>query len=620
MNKKLKSFIAFLISSTLWMPYLAKADTITPVPAATSVVTSVSSNIIYSQSQYKFPEDSPTSRLYAKSRTSFKGYKGRGTMVIENHGATSADVYVNGKQVDMRAALQNSEGTKTIDIGNYTQDGENLLKVVNVFPDKSYLNVKVLYPELVYGKPEEVGFSTEQLAKVDTLINSEVNEGFPGAALIIVKDGKIIKNTAYGYAKEYDNSTLLPEDKREKMTTDTMFDLASNTKMFATNFALQKLASEGKINVDAPVNKYLPDFKDYDTDTIKGKANIRVRDLMDHCAGFPPEIHYFNPAEAKDLYSQDRDTTLKMLCKTPLSYVTGSKVLYSDIDYMLLGYIIEKVTGQTEDTYVQENIYKPLGLNRITFNPLKNGFTKEDCAATELNGNTRDGVISFPNIRKYTLQGEVHDEKAYYSMGGVSGHAGLFSDTHDLAVLAQVILNGGGYGPNKFFDKGTLDQFTKTSDVSPNYGLGWDKAGAGGIVWEFGPYASPDTIGHTGWTGTVTCIDPDNDLAIILLTNKKHSPVVNPAKNTSTFVGDSFETGKYGSIMSLIYEALYENGNSLDTSFIQAAREKISIAEQSLLQLDLNQAKALMSLVPQGKERNALQDRINALQEKINLH
>lgn len=440
-------------------------------------------------------------------------------MVIQNHGSKSVKGYVNGRD----------------------------------------LNVNTTFPELVEAnKPEDVGFSSQKLAKVDTLINAEVKAGFPGAALIVVKDGKIIKNTAYGYAKEYENSILLPQNKREKMTTNTMFDLASNTKMYATNFALQKLVSDGKINVDDLVTKYIPDFKDAECDVVKGKANIKIRDLLNHCAGFTPDPQYFNPVVAKDLFSQGRETTLKILEKTPLTYVTGTKVIYSDVDYMLLGYMIENVTGMTEDKYVNENIYKPLGLNRTTYNPLKNGFSKEDCAATELNGNTRDGVVSFPNIRTYTLQGEVHDEKAYYSMGGVSGHAGLFSSTHDMAVLTQTVLNGGGYGETKIFDKNTLDKFTKTSDISPNYGLGWDKAGTNGKSWEFGPYASSETIGHTGWTGTVTCIDPVNDMAIILLTNKKHSHLIDPTKNPNSSKGDIFETGQYGSVMSLIYEALYK--------------------------------------------------------------
>lgn len=232
---------------------------------------------------------------------------------------------------------------------------------------------------------------------------------------------------------------------------------------------------------------------------------------------------------------------------------------------MLLGYIVEKVTGQRLDEYVENNIYKPLGLNHSMFNPTEKEIPKTECAATERNGNTRDFSIDYSQIRKYTLQGEVHDEKAYYSMGGVSGHAGLFSTTSDLAVLAQMLLNEGGYGNYKLCDEAIIEQFTKPSDLSINRGLGWDRAANDGLIWEFSPYASNSSIGYTGWTDTLTIIDSKYDMAIILLTNKKHSPCPE-----GIFEGDKFETGKYGSIISLIYEALLENKNteSNSSSFI----------------------------------------------------
>lgn len=168
-------------------------------------------------------------------------------------------------------------------------------------------------------------------------------------------------------------------------------------------------------------------------------------------------------------------------------------------------------------------------------------------------GNTRGGSRDFPSIRSYTLQGEVHDEKAYYSMGGVSGHAGLFSTASDMAVLCQIILNRGGYGSLQIFDKEVLDQFTKPSENDITFGLGWNRAGNTDKVWQFGPYASNIAIGHTGWTGTLTQIDPKHDMAIVLLTNKKHSVC-----NDDSFEGDVYETGMYGSIVSLVYEALLE--------------------------------------------------------------
>ncbi|WP_280635596.1 penicillin binding protein PBP4B [Bacillus sp. 165] len=414
------------------------------------------------------------------------------------------------------------------------------------------------FPVLVKVKcPEEVGFSSKILKQVDELIQQDVKNGFPGAVLLIIKDGKVVKNTAYGYVKKYDG--LTPIHRAEKMKTNTIFDLASNTKMYATNYALQKLVSEGKIDLNAPVQQYIPEFKDGPADKIKGKDLIRLIDILHHNAGFPADPQYHNPTVAGALYSQDRETTLKMLSKTPLQYEPGTQNLYSDVDYMLLGYIVEKVTGQKLDDYVENTIYKPLGLKRTIFNPLQKDFKPKDFAATELMGNTRNGVINFPNIRTYTLQGEVHDEKAFYSMDGISGHAGLFSDTDDLAVLLQVMLNGGGYGKEQVFDQQTINTFISPSETNPTYGLGWRRNGDSSMSWMFGPYASETAVGHTGWTGTVTIIDFEQNLGIALLTNKKHSPVINPIKSPNTFAGDTFHTGKYTSVISGIYEALRIN-------------------------------------------------------------
>ncbi|WP_147590144.1 penicillin binding protein PBP4B [Clostridium polynesiense] len=400
-------------------------------------------------------------------------------------------------------------------------------------------------------------FSKEKLQELDDFINKEVEEGFPGAVLTVIKDGKVVKNSAYGYKKKWDKNNLM--SKPEKMTVDTLFDVASITKMMSTNLALQRLVSQGKLDLDAPVSKYIPEFKDSAEDPIKGKSKITVRNVLNHTAGFAPEIRFFDNNSAGKFYSQDRNTTLELLPKAPLAYVPGTKVVYSDTDYMLLGLIIEKITGMRQDEYVEKEIYKPLGLKNTMYNPLKKGFKPEDAAATERNGNTRDYSIPlFNNIREYTLQGEVHDEKAWYSMGGVSGHAGLFSTTGDLAVLSQLILNGGTYGDVNIFSRDVLSEFTKPADKNITYGLGWDRQGDGKKTWEFGPYASYLTIGHTGWTGCVVNIDPLNNMAVILLTNMRHSPTV-----LNNFEGSKWETGRYGSIMSKVYEAFMENRDTV---------------------------------------------------------
>lgn len=428
-------------------------------------------------------------------------------------------------------------------------------------------------------------FSKEKLQELDNFINKEVEEGFPGAVLMVVKDGTIVKNTAYGYKKKWSKNELLTSP--EKMTTDTMFDVASITKMMSTNLALQKLVSEGKLDIDAPVSKYIPEFKDSPEDPIKGKSKVTIRNVLNHTAGFAPEVRFFDNYKAGKFYSQDRSTTLKLIPQVPLTYETGSKILYSDTDYMLLGLIIERITGMRQDEYVENQIYKPLGLKNTMYNPLKKGFNPEDTAATERNGNTRDYSIPlFNNIREYTLQGEVHDEKAWYSMGGVSGHAGLFSTAKDLSVLSQLVLNGGSYNSVKIFDRDTLAEFTKPSDKDITYGLGWDRQGDWRKIWEFGPYASHLTIGHTGWTGCALNIDPVNNMAVILLTNMRHSPTV-----LNNFEGSKWETGRYGSIMSKVYEAFMENRETVkkdrNKEVTEAASEEASQVSMKFPEDDL---------------------------------
>ena len=426
------------------------------------------------------------------------------------------------------------------------------------------------YPVLqTASAPEAAGFSAEKLQEVDQLIQRDIAAGFPGAALIVIKDGQIVKQSAYGYRKKYSGHTPLPQF--HKTRNDTLFDLASNTKMYATNFALQKLVSEGQLNLDAKIQQYLPKFMDSSGDTIKGKADLRVVDLLQHSAGFAPDPQFHNPAVARDLFSQDRGRTTEFLNRVPLSYKPGSKTAYSDTDYMLLGAIIEQVTGQGLDAYVEDEIYRPLHLKHTHFNPLEKGISADRIAATELLGNTRDGVIHFPGIRTYTLQGEVHDEKAFYSMAGVSGHAGLFSTTGDLAILLQVMLNEGGYGTACLFDSQTITEFTAPSPGNATFGLGWRRNATPDMQWMFGTGASDQAYGHTGWTGTLTVIDPAIKLGIVLLTNKKHSPLIDPDNNSNKFAGDQFTTGKYGGIVSAIYDALElgesETEKSSDTIF-----------------------------------------------------
>ena len=241
-----------------------------------------------------------------------------------------------------------------------------------------------------------------------------------------------------------------------------------------------------------------------------------------------------------------------MICKTPPIYEPGTQTVYSDLDYIILGLVVEKITGEGLDTWMKKTFYEPMGLEHITFNPLKNGFAADDCAATEVNGNTRDGLLNLDGYRTYTLQGEVHDETAYYSMAGVSGHAGLFSNAEDLAKLASVMLCG-GYGQNRFFSRNTMDLFTAPKKESAgNWGLGWWRQGQEQRVWYFGTQAESDTIGHQGWTGTLAMIDPQRNLVVIYLTNKINTLVTDKEADANRFDGNWYTASTLGFVPQIL--------------------------------------------------------------------
>ena len=492
-----------------------------------------------------FPEPNPSSREYVNNRGTFKAYKGRGKLLLQNESALSADIYINNKKLALDTLQKNTE--YAFNLGQYTHNGVNTFKVDNIQPADGSLTLRFAFATLNSSVAKTIDFSA-----VDKLIEKDVSAGFPGAVLAVIKAGKILKLTAYGDAKQYQQNDLMLL-RPEPMQTNTLFDLASNTKIFATNFALMKLVSEGQLNINNRVSDYLTEYQG------DGRELRQVKDLLIHKAGYPPvfDFHRKDTRYGEAFFSQASDTTKQLLLTSvPLASEPSAQHVYSDIDYMILGVLIERISGQSLDEYLEQHIYAPLKLNNTLFNPLKKGFNRQQFAATELSGNTRDGRIHFDNIRTNVLQGQVHDERAFYSLDGVAGHAGLFSNAPDLAVLCQVLLNKGGYGDKQIFNASSLAQFLTPQSTDETYGLGFRLAGNNQARrWHFGPYASPQAYGHTGWTGTVTVIDPAYDLAIILLTNARHSPIKGSEKRYQ-FVGKNFETAQYGSIVSLIYEAL----------------------------------------------------------------
>lgn len=489
-------------------------------------------------------------RALVNNRTSFFAYQGQGSLLVALGNTVQFSLTINGKLVQVRPDASLGQYLE-LDISKLTKNGLNQLALTDIEPLGAQLRLVLPFPQLGRTTPEAAGFATDELDQLDAMINRDVAQGFPGAVLLIIKDGNIVKHSAYGYANRYaqDGSAL---ERPEPMQTDTVFDLASNSKMYATNYALMQLVSRGQLDINAPVSQYLHEYQG------EGREQRLVSDLLYHNAGYPPEVHFHRPdnRHGPAFYSTDRQLSMQLIAtQVPFERERGGKAVYSDIDYMLLGLIIERITGMTQDQYLRATLYQPMGLSHTGFNPLRHGISAEQIAATELDGNSRADRVLFPADKRAVVRGEVHDEKARYAFDGVAGHAGLFSSAEETAKLALLALHG-GYGLTRVFDDKVLQQFVRPSVFDHTVGLGWRTAAGGDLNWHFGPYASHYAFGHTGWTGTATLIDPYYNLVVVLLTNKKHSPILAEAGGGYYFAGDKFETGMYGSIMSKIYQAM----------------------------------------------------------------
>ncbi|MEK0090469.1 penicillin binding protein PBP4B [Tetragenococcus halophilus] len=558
------------------------------------------------------------SSLLTNQMETFYGYKGQGQLLIKTNDKEAFKIYVNGQEIF--ADLSNKKWQQ-IDISDFTKNGDNNLQVSRVASNnKATMNIKIPYPVLKDNTKEYTDDDNFKL--IDQLINAEIKNGFTSAQLVVAKNGNIIKSSAYGNVNAYDQQDR-PQKDSQQVTKNTLYDLASNTKMYATNYAIQKLVSDGKLNIEQKVSEIFPDFKDKRSDEIKGKDDLTIKEILQHQAGFPADPQYHNknydpdaedqttPDANKELYTQDRNEVMEKIIATPLEYTPGTETMYSDVDYMLLGFIIEEVTGQRLDEYMKQNYYQPLNLQHTTFKPLEHHFSKEQIAATELHGNTRDGAVDFDNIRKNTVQGEVHDEKAFYSMDGISGHAGLFSNAKDLAVLTQITLNKGGYGNQQFFSEDTMDQFIKAKDTDPSFGLGWRRKGQQLYSWAFSPLANSSTIGHTGWTGTLTVIDPVNHTSVVLLTNTKNSPVVDKKKDPNDFIGDHFLTGQYGLIATLAFDSQKDDqaaNNSKLVDMVDSKYRYMKANQKAQTSADYAQLQSLLDVVDERKNGKEIAD------------
>lgn len=418
--------------------------------------------------------------------------------------------------------------------------------------------------------------SNEMFNLIDKIIEAEIDYGLSGAQLVVMHEGEIVKQNSYGYTNSYKNvydengASILGEyevierSDRNPVTHDTLFDLASNTKMYAGNYAIQYLISRGEVSLDTKVNEIFPEYK-YNGIGVDGQSELTIGHLLRHDSGFIASPKYHDntfkgnlgnkEGEENWLYTQDPNEILEKLLLTPLEYMPGEKVRYSDVDFMLIGKIVEEVSGMSFDKFLKDKIYAPLQLNNITFNPLDNGFDKNDTTSSELHGNTRGGRVLFNNYLSEVVTGVVHDEKAFYTFKGIAGHAGLFGSATDIASLANLMLEGGKRDNVEYFSQETIDDFSVGSPLNDTYAYGWRRQGANNAYgWAFSNYADENTLGHTGWTGTITQIDPVNNVVIALFTNARNSPIMGPDKND--FFTKAFRTNDYGTITTLVYEGL----------------------------------------------------------------
>ena len=512
------------------------------------------------------------------NRLSFTMYSGQGCLYLTNEGGCEGlSVYVNDQKASVSLPAEGE--TLKVDISALTRNGMNSLQVSGVGEGK--LRVCVPYPTVIDGKLADSGISERSLDLIDRIVTEDIAGGFSSAQLAIVKDGRLVYEKSWGNVKTYDENGDPAESV--PVTADTMYDLASNTKMYAGNYAIQYLLTRGQIGLNDRIVDILGEaFADdtieiayegrdpVDLETNRAwKRELTVRDLMMHRGGFPAGPHYYN--DRYDHVTQDfdsdagnaiyvgtgadaaaREATMEAVFQTPLMYEPGTECMYSDVDYMILCWCAEKITGKRLDDFLKETFWEPMGLTHVCFNPLENGFEKDDCAATESMGNTRAGRMHYSGIRTETIQGEVHDCIAYYCMDGVSGHAGLFANATDLAKLASVMLTG-GYGETSFFSRNVMDLTTSMQAADmPDYGLGWWVQG--GHNWDsyFGSVRSQDAFGHQGFTGTLTMIDPSQDLVVVFLTNKIHGTMRPNDETLSQFDGSYYLTATLGFVSQIL--------------------------------------------------------------------
>jgi CubicO group peptidase (beta-lactamase class C family) len=357
-------------------------------------------------------------------------------------------------------------------------------------------------PELVHASPAEVGLYAGLPAQLDSIVAAALAEGAaPGATVAVGRFGRLVHLGAHG---RIDAAPDAPA-----VDPHTVFDLASITKVVGAATAAMILEEEGRLDLDRRVVDYLPEFDSPE------KAPITLRLLLEHRGGLEAFARLFteyrpDPAVAVDPVHA-REWYLRQINRRPIRRPPGTETEYSDWDLILLQLVMERVTGQTLDAFLHERVFAPLGMTSTMFNPPAE--MRPRIAATEVDAQGRGGLI----------HGEVHDPNAW-AMGGVAGHAGLFGTARDLAVFAQMLLNGGEYAGVRILRPQTIARWTAPQVPGSSRALGWDTPSGRSSA---GRFFGPRSFGHTGYTGTSMWIDPERGLFVILLTNRVNPTSVN---------------------------------------------------------------------------------------------
>src|SRR5437773_1594684 len=352
--------------------------------------------------------------------------------------------------------------------------------------------------------PAAVGMSAERLARMDGAIQASIaKKELPGAVVLVARHGRVAWRKSYG--------SRAVEPQREAMTVDTIFDLASLTKVVATTTSVMILIEQGKVRLSDPVVQFIPEMKG------EGRDAITIEQLLTHTTGFAPD---FDLRERWIGYEE----AIKRLYREPLRSQPGTRFVYSDINYIALGEVVHRVSGLMLDDFAKRNIFAPLGMRDTGFRPdtkLKSRIAPTEKRRGQMNYLGDTGADAGPEAEQW-LRGQVHDPTSF-RMGGVAGHAGLFSTAGDLAIFCQMLLNGGVFNGVRILSPMTIAMMTRPHVVAENgsaRGLGWDIATS--FSANKGDLFPLGSFGHTGFTGTSIWIDPASDTFVIFLSNRVH--------------------------------------------------------------------------------------------------